>query len=325
MKKIFLTNLLLIFAAIASAQSVSIFEKGSLFGLKNSNNKIIVKPVYDYMYPLREKLFLVEKDKKIGVISDDGKTVLQTIFDDVQNLGENYFIVCDKNRWGVLDKYQRIVIPVEYSGIEQLSDYLFVINKGDKKGIINKAGEIVLSATYDDISNFNEFSYILKNDGFISLIDNLGHPILSGNFNALEKLSVPNLYKITSGNKYGIIDTSGKSIAQPIFDKIDCSNPDFIVLEKDKKIGFIVNYKLIPAVYDKITYIQPELGVIAVKAGKLNGFITTNGLIVHPIYDNMSRFAGNGHAFVEKRGKLMYVDVTGKEKTMQEVSGNVRF
>lgn len=325
MKRAFLTQILLISAILSFAQGASVFEKGSRFGLLNSNNKVIIKPIYDYIYPLKDHFFLVEKNKKIGVVSDDGKIVLEPIFDDVQSFGDNYFVVQDKGRCGVLDKFQRIVVPVEYKSIESLTDYLFIVNSKDgKKGIINRIGETLLSAHYDEITGLSDFLFVLKNKGYISIIDHMGQPVLSGDFDSLEKLDVPNLYKVTLNGKIGVIDLTGKNIAQPVFDKIDCSNNDYILLEKDNKIGFIMNSKLIPAIYDKIVFSQPELGIIVVKSGNKNGFVTTGGLIIPAIYDNISRFATTGHALVEKNGKIMYLDMTGKEQTIQEVMGGTR-
>jgi len=325
MKKIIIAKLLLFIALCTSAQNVHVFEKNGQYGLKDTKDKIILKPSFDYIYPLQEKSFLVEKNKKIGVVSDNGSIVLNPIFDDVKNLNTGDFIVSDNGKWGVLTTAQRIILPLEYTGIDQLSDYLYVINRGNKKGIMDKLGKVIQPANCDDISSISDFMYLLKNGNTSTIIDNLGNIIMTGSFNSFEKIPVGNLYKVGLNGKFGVVDLDGKVSANADYDDIDYSNPSYIILKRGEKYGFIVNKMLIPATYDKIMFVQNDLGVIGLRQGRLNGFLTTAGLLIPPIYENMSRFSSNGHAVVERRGKLMYVDITGKERTLQEVSGNVRF
>lgn len=305
-----------------SAQNTKIFEKDSKYGLKNSNDKTIIKASYDYIYPLKDNdYFLVEKERKIGVVNKDGKVILPVIYDDVQNFGDTEFMVLSNNKWGVINRFNRVVLPPEYSGFEQITDYLYVTRHGAKKGLINKFGDVIMPAKYDDISRLNDNLLQIRNGFNVGVIDDLGNIIIPDQYNSLEKLPSLNLYRVSIGNKLGILDLSGKMIADPTLDEIDCSNSMYITVKKDGKYGFIINKQYVPATYDKIVFTQDDLGVIAVKKGNLNGFITIYGLVIPPIYDNISRFSPNGYAFVEKRGKLMFVDITGKERTLQEVTG----
>ncbi|MFR9165816.1 MAG: WG repeat-containing protein [Dysgonomonas sp.] len=312
-------------SSVLYAQDVYIFEKDNQFGLKNEESKTIVKAFYDYMYPLSTNFFLTEKNKRIGVVSKSGKVILEPAYDNIQLFGDDYFLVTLNDKSGIMDRFNRTILPIEYTGFTPITDYLYSVDKNGKKGLINKYGSIVIPALYEDITGFSEHLLLIKGNNNLSLVDDLGNIILTGNFNAMEKLPVSDLFCVKVGNKLGVIDLSGKVIANPNFDEVDCQNPEYIVLKQNGKVGFIINKRYIPAIYDKIVFTQDDLGVIAVRTGKLNGFITTNGLIVPPVYENMSRFSAKGHAFVEKKGKLMYVDINGKERTLQEVSGQRRF
>lgn len=325
MKQIVTTKILLLFTLYLSSQTVYVFEKEGQYGLRDSKNKTIIKPAYDYIYPVNEKHFLVEKNKKIGVVSDNGDVILNPIFDDVKNLNGSDYIVSDRGKWGVLTTGQRIIVPLEYTGIEPLTDFLYVVNKGSKKGLVDKLGNVVQAADCDEIESFSNFMYLLKRGNTSTVIDNLGNYITTGNFDSIEKIPLGNMYKIAANGKVGIMDLDGKLSINADYDEIDYSNPAYIILKKDGKYGFFINNKLYSAIYDRIVFIQEDMGVIGLRQGSLNGFITTNGILIPPIYENMSRFAANGHSFVEKKGKLMYVDITGRERSLQEVSGNVRF
>jgi hypothetical protein len=309
------------------SQDVFVFEKGDKFGLKNTDNKkTIVKADYDYIYPLNDRHLLIEKDRKIGIIAKNGKVVLPPLYDDVQTFGEDGFLVLSNNHWGVIDRFGRMVVPVEYSGVEQLGDYLYILHYRNKKGLANRHGNIVLHPNYDEIISLPDNLFIVRNGNSVGLVDDLGTVIISPDkYNSLEKLSPFNLYKVQLGNKWGIVDVTGKMIADPILDEISYSgDKNYITVKKDGKYGFIINKQYLPARYDKIVFTQDELGVIAVKEGRLNGFITTGGIVISPVYDNISRFSPKGYAFVEKKGKLMFVDITGKERSLQDVAGNGR-
>ena len=321
MKKGLIFCLLMSCCANIFAQDAVIFEKDSKFGLKNAKDKTIIKASYDYIYPLRDNYFLIEKDRKIGVISKTGKILFPPTYDDVQNFGDGDFMVLNNNKWGIIDKFNRTVLPAEFSGFEQITDYLYVIHAGNKKGLMNKFGDIITQPKYDDISTLSDNMFLVKNGYNVGIIDDLGNIVIPDSYNSLEKLPASNLYRVSIGSKLGVLDLSGKMIAEAVLDEIDCSANNYITVKKDGKYGFIINKKYVPATYDKIVFTQDELGVIAVKKGNLNGFITIYGLVIPPIYDNISRFSPNGYAFVEKRGKLMFVDITGKERTLQEVTG----
>lgn len=325
MKRIITTNLLLLFVLYLSAQSAYVFEKDGKYGLRNTKDKVIIKPSYDYIHPLQEKYFLVEIDKKIGVITETGSIVLNPIFDEVKELNSNDFIVSDRGQWGILTTAQRIILPLEYTGIDQLSDYLYIVSKGDQKGIIDISGKVIQPAVCSEIKALSDFMYLLKKGSTSTIIDNLGNYVMTGNFDSIKKIPIGNMYEVKANGRIGIIDLDGKLSLNAEYDEIDYTDLNCIILKKDGKYGFIVNNKVIPAAYDKIVFTQNELGIICIRQGRLNGFLTTGGLLIPPMYENMSRFAANGHAFVEKRGKLMYVDITGRERTLQEVSGNMRF
>jgi len=320
MKRGSITYIFLFLSIGLFSQNISIFEKNEKFGLK-IDNKVVIKASYDYMHPLRKNFYLIEKDKKIGVITQTGKVILPAIYDDVQNFADDYFLVTKDHQRGVVDVFNQTILPIEYSGFEQITDFLYEIVSNGKKGLFSKFGKIAMMPSCDEIVALSKDLLLIKEGGKMGIIDDMGNIIIPPNYNKIEQLPFENLYTISNGNKVGVINLSGKVIAEPIFDELDCSNKRYIILRKDNKYGFIINNEYIPAKYDKILFTQDDLGIIAVRQGNLNGFITIYGLVIPPIYDNISRFSPKGQAFVEKRGKLMFVDINGKERSLQEVTG----
>lgn len=326
MKKIVVLQLLLFFSVGLFSQNASVFQKNGRYGLKDGNNKTIVKPEYDRVFLFIDDCFLTLKDGKVGLVTNTGRIVVEPVFDKIDGFEEGCFKVIQNGKCGLVSRSGKTLLPLEYENLNKLTNYLYIVDKGDKKGLITKFGNVITPVEYNDIEMFSDVLILLKGNKSIKLIDDLGSEILSGNYDSIEKLPSCNLYKVTIGNKTGLITGNGKVVADPVFDNVDLSDVTCIKLQKDGKLGFLLNYQtFVPATFDKVVFIQNDLGIIVVKQGNLNGFVTTDGTIVKPQYDNISRFSSRGYAFVEKKGKLMYVDRKGKELSLQEVAGNPRF
>ncbi len=183
---------------------------------------------------------------------------------------------------------------------------------------------MIIPIEYDDISIFNDKLFSVKKAGRVGVIDNTGKVVISPDFGGIKKLSELDCYEIISNNKLGLMDNSGKILVDPVYDEIDCSNKRYTLLKRGNKIGFFINRKYIPADYDRIVFDQDDLGIIVVKKNNLSGFVTIYGTVVAPMYENISRFSPGGIAFVEKNGVLMFVDINGKELSIQEVTGGRR-
>lgn len=326
MKRIFILQLLFFISVGVFSQNASTFQRNGKYGLKDSNNKTIVKPEYDRIFLFIDECFLTLKDGKVGLLANTGRTIMEPVFDKIDGFEEGCYKVTLNGKCGLIGHSGKILLPIEYENLSKLTNYLYIVNKGSKKGLITKFGNEVTPVIYENIEMFSDVLILLKGNKSMKLVDNLGTEILSGNFDSIEKLPSCNLYKVTSGNKTGLMTTSGKMLVDPVFDNLDFSDIHCIKLQKDGKLGFLINYQtVVPAIFDKIVFSQNDLGVIVVKQGDLNGFVTTDGVVVKPQYDNISRFSARGHAFVEKKGKLMYVNTKGKELSLQEVAGNPRF
>lgn len=247
-------------------------------------------------------------------------------YNEIKDLGENCFLVKENGKWGIIDKNKKILVPIEYSSFEPFTDYLFLATKGDKKGLINKYGNIALPVKYDEITPFADHLFMTKASGIVGIIDDMGNPVITGNYNSLQKLPNSNNLEVKVGNKCGIIDLRGNVIIDPVYDEIDCSKANYMIIKKDGKLGFIIDKTVIKPDYDRIVFTQDEHGIIVVNKGDLKGFVNVyKEKLVSPVYENISRFSSRGHAFVEKNGKLMYVDINGKELTLQEATGNMKY
>ena len=325
MKKLLFLQLFLLSIIGAYSQNVQVYENKGLYGLKNLNDKVVIKASYDNLYLFNDNMYIAEKNRRKGVVSDKGRVILEPVYYAVERFGYDNFMVSLNGKWGVLDRSGKEIIPIEYSSFEQLSDYLYVVTKDGKKGLANKLGYLVAESTYQDVKALTDYMFSLKDGNTVLIVDNLGKPLFSGNYDSFEKLGSYSFYEVTKNGKKGLVDIDGTMITDIVYDYIDTTNDYFILLNQGGKCGFVINRKCIPAVYDRIVFIQPDLGVIAVKQDKLNGFITFNGDIVSPVYENLSRFGASGYAFVERKGKLLYVNTKGTEKELHEVLGNVTY
>lgn len=322
MKKIATLHILFWMSLSIFAQSVHIFENKNKYGLKDENDKIILKASFEYMQPIGKNFIQLKKNGKFGVATKTGRILVPFVYDDIQDFEDYAFWVKVNDKWGIINQRNVPILPLEYKTYEKVTDYAYcVCDFTNKKGIVNTLGEITIPIKFDDISTFSKNLLLVKSGDKVGLSDTFGKSIIPSDYNSLRQLPNSHLYEVIKDSKFGLVDFYGKTLAQPIYDEIDYSKEKYLILKKDNKFGFLLYDKLVPATFDQIVFVQEELGVVVVKDGDLKGFITIYGSIVPAIYDNISRFSPEGFAFVEKQGKLMFVDITGRERTLQEVTG----
>jgi hypothetical protein len=159
-------------------------------------------------------------------------------------------------------------ICVQSDTSDETSMLLSLIQGGGamKKGLVNFKGEIIISPKYDDILNSdltNGFYYPFTRSAG-AVVDSLHRALTSD---------------LLPPGKYGIIDTSGKIISEPLFDEL-------------------------PVYGD---------GMFRVKIGDRYGYANRDGkIIIQPLYKYCDAFS-EGLAIVSPEdGKASIIDKTGK-------------
>jgi hypothetical protein len=169
--------------------------------------------------------------------------------------------------------------------------------KNDAYGAINSTGEIIVPFRYDavDIKSEKDDKEPEKNYCFL-------------------------VVKIDG--KFGLIDTAGKTILQPLYDEIDDLDPHLIEIKKDGLCGWAdlkTGAVLQAPKYDNISKSYIIDNAVEVEKGGLKGCANTNGtLIIPPKYKYFQGWGdenSNLFSYTTPNDKSGLMDKNGKEVT----------
>jgi len=141
----------------------------------------------------------------------------------------------------------------------------------------------------------------------------------------ITEVSQYNYYKLYENNKYGVIDTSGNTIIEPIYDNVKIPNPEkavFICENADKIIVLNENSEQIFTEYDEVTAISIngivtslpyEKKVLCYKSDSKYGLIDYSGkIITQPIYEEIKGLENKESELLVKRdGKYGVINAKG--------------
>lgn len=303
-----------------NAQRAEVFVQNNKYGIADGT-KILAKPIYKQIKPVADNAYFVVKNTSdyAGVIDSKGKLIIPDVYEYIEYFDEDNFKVRKNDKWGIVNKYNYEAIPTKYTRIDPIIDNIAKIWDGTKVGYLSKYGVLIIPPIYQSIEKFTPTIYLVSQNGKFGLLNDLGETIVAPTYDEILQTSNPRYYDIKKNGQVGKMNTAFEVVLNPEYDAIDDSEMG-MALTKNGKIGFYTtNGRLIAPKYSKIVFIQPEFGIAVIKEGNLLGFVTSKGLEVSPRYDNISRFSSKGVAFVEKNGKLMAVDVNGREETVQQV------
>ena len=125
-------------------------ENQKYFGLKNSDDEIIVEPEYKKLIRLGDNSWIVQK-KKFGLIDCKGNILVKPKYSHVERLFDKWVKLGNNKDFGLYDQYGTTIIPPKFKSIEPLFGYRFLTYKNYKYGIYNDKGEEVLANKYDFI------------------------------------------------------------------------------------------------------------------------------------------------------------------------------
>lgn len=322
MKKILvLFAILFTFQLSGYSQQYQIIEKKGKYGI-SKDNKVSVKPQYETIFKRNNNFFCAKKEGKYGIITGSGSIIVPLAYNKVEDFGSGLYLIADQNKLGLVDVLNKLILPIAYDKITEIDSYYCTVQSGNKQGLINKSGKLLIPAVYESISPFMTNSLLVRKDGKYGLINYDGVITLEPAFDNLELIKDFNFYCIKRNNKIGLIDTNGNIVLNPVYDSFDYSSPVGIECREGNKIGFYTFAgKIIKPIYDKILFYQSEFQLAVVKNGDKYAIVTGQGIETPAVYENISRFAPNGFAFVERSGKLMAINIEGQELTLQQIMG----
>lgn len=139
-----------------------------------------------------------------------------------------------KNHYIYVDENGEKIFKKKFRKAKIFNDGLAAVLIDDKWGYINKKGELVILNQYDYASNFIANVAYVKTENAFSIINNKGQH-LSESYDSIYRER--RYYILKKMKVYGIADSSGSLIEEPIFDRIGSYHNGKLTIQKDSKWG----------------------------------------------------------------------------------------
>lgn len=183
---------------------ILMLKKGRFYGGINSEGKEIIPFIYEFLIDnsFVRGVLRVERDGKEGLINTQGKELLPCQLENVDFPNHSKLTFLNHGFYGVFDIAQEKVLfsSSDYEALLVTGDNTIWGKKDNKWALINEGGQPLTPFLFDT-----------------------GYPISK------------KLITTIQNRKYGLIDITGKSILPCIYDQIEVSGDERIIILKNEK------------------------------------------------------------------------------------------
>lgn len=288
----------------------SVIEENGKYGVKNQENKVIVKPQY-------EQVVIPNEHRGIFICDNDGeKTVVYN--EKGSEIFKDYDAVEPIKLSNLLEKkYERNAI---------------IYQKNGKYGLLSITGKVILDARYEQIYSlgYKENEVIVKDNNKYKIYDVKGKQLIKDEFDLIQSDEYYNeqdgykksgyiVCKITSeGYRYGYYDYDYDEVLTLEYNQIlrivDIADKNniYLIASKNGQYGvFINNAKIINTQYQSINYEKEFNLFIAERTGKYGAFNEKGTEILKVNYDTLE--VKGMYIYTTKGDEQKVFDKEGKE------------
>lgn len=254
--------------------------KDEKWGVLGSNGEIVIEPMY------QEMIIIVDKSKDIFLCTYDINEEDGTYKTKVINkAGEEIFTQFDKVE--ALENY-------DISGNLWYEENVLKVQKNGKWGLINLEGKELKPTVYDEITTLKgiENSLIVEKEGLVGLLNNTGTEIADTQYTQITNFGEE--YKngyitVNQDNKYGLINSSGKTILENKYEKIEPIYSDKYFVVKEDGENKIINTDGETAISGDFGEIKQiaNSGVIFIKDAKYGLMGFDGNIKIEADYENL--------------------------------------
>lgn len=220
--------------------------------------------------------------------------------------------VCRQGKWALLKNDGSLLTPFAFNEIGEMQDGFAVVITNGECGYIDSNGKQSALPVFTSASRVeNGYSLVAIKNQFFSL------HLCSGKLNPLayEKvLSISeNTFAVSDGMHWGFVDTSGKTLIQPMYDEVKSFSEGYAAIKKNGVWGFInrLGQEVIFPQYQEVTSFSG--GIAGVNTHGHWQVITPSGeVLFNTLYTGMLDFS-EGFAPVLKNGVWGYINKKGEE------------
>ena len=322
-------------------------KKKEKWGLVSSTNGILLPCEYSSLEG--NGIWRTCKSGKYGYVQLNGTSSITTLIPCIyESLGkysaDSYIRATLKGKKGMIDSQNKIIIPFKYSKVgnpcHTSNGYSIIwVEKDGKLGIYNDDGKELQPCDIDKAyilteNNSIELSYTdCPSTDYIYIVRNGLTGLISGStFETIIPCMYEHLSPIKSNKafykvngKWGIIDTSNKTIQLAIYDNVEIDGSTLseqkmpsmafqsnMYVRNNGKVGMLKanGEDFIPVKYDSLGMYSDNM--LVAKVGDKYGFLNEEGKESVPfVYSQAHNYSEGLAAVVNENGKYLFIDKSG--------------
>ncbi len=258
-------------------------KKNGKWGYVNRLGTMVIPPKYEEAIKFVKNRAIVKDAGSYFLIDLAGKKVCK-LPGQPGTYREGSFIHVKKGeKWGCADLTGKLVTPFKWDAVGAatgrglFSEGLAPVLLGEKWGYINQQGKLVIPCKWDLVGDFSEGLAYIEGQGKWGFIDKTGKVVIKAR--EMKKRFSEGLASVKRKDKWGFVNQQGRLV--------------------------------VPCKYDSVRKFSE--GLAAVKLGNKWGYVNQQAKLVIPCKYEIAGNFSNGHAIVvEKPGKTLFIDKTGK-------------
>jgi|GEM_PF-2018185 len=306
----------------------NIVNRGYVYGLVNNQGMVVIPVIYDQLYKMpNEKFYRISRNKLLGIANEKGDFLLPCEYEEIGQFwrDKNIATIRRDTMFGVIDSNFKIIIPCEYELIQFDLTGNLICKKNGLFGLMDLYANILIPALYQQFNGFRQIMYtkdpnpysMVMRDSLYGYINLKGTEVIPCKYKHLGYEIHNNRVFYQENNKYGFLDTTGKVVVAPVYDRVFDFIIDVTAVQKGEKWALINdNGKLVTEfIYDMIVgHTWHDQQFVVVYQNKKCGVIDKKGRLVLPIeYEAIHDFSqaiGLKPEFrVTKNGSTYWEDV----------------
>lgn len=325
-------------------------EKNGKWGLVSSTNGTLLPCEYSNLSNVGSNIWRTSKSGKYGYVRLNTTSSITILIPCIyESLGDystdTYIHATLKGKKGIIDSKNNIIIPFEYSTISDLchtsnGSSIVWVEKDGKHGIYGYDGKELQPCDIDKAYILTDYNYkeeLSYTDcpltTYIYIVRNgLTGVISSSTFESLIPCMYEHLSPIKSNKafykvngKWGIIDTSNKTIQLAIYDNVEIDGSTLseqkmpsmafqsnMYVRNNGKVGMLKanGEDFIPVKYDSLGMYSDNM--LVAKVGDKYGFLNEEGKESVPfVYSQAHNYSEGLAAVVDEHGKFLFIDKLG--------------
>jgi len=252
------------------------------FGIIGKSGAVLIKPEYEFIGKLEDKLQPVIKSNELFSLNEKGQ---RTPYNPA--VKGDPLPYSEGAKWGLKNKKEEVLLKPTYEFIGKFDGGLAKIFLAGKMGLVNDKGKVVLPPTYDYIFDFEKGRAIILSEFKHGLIDEKGTEIVPPIYDKIQKIGGDN-YLMLKDNLWGVLNKNGHEKTPPAYQAIfKCKEGYKTVFEG--KTGMLTDAGdvIFEPYYDFVDNRDNNV-FITVLNGKY-GLLNKNGkIVVEPTYDDIT-------------------------------------